>query len=317
VTQKKKPQSLVRRKPWDRGNPFDTYIDHFGSEASQTTMTGELNRAARFLAGCDASDLDWAAVRREHVEKIRARLQKTVRPTTGRKALSAVKGLLKMTWSLGYTDGETFMRAVDVAPIRGHSAAQDRRLSRSELDKLRGKISADSSPAGRRDLALLEVLYYGGLRRTEAVNLNVADVDLKEGNVVVRGKGGRDRIVPIDGAMKPLKKWIGVRGPQEPLFVAIDKSEKVQSARLTADSVLKILHRRAADAGIEPFSPHDLRRTIATDMLQAGIPITVVQRHLGHQSVTTTSFYDTSGQAALKQAAKMMHERNGGENEQS
>ncbi|HEV8713753.1 MAG TPA: tyrosine-type recombinase/integrase [Candidatus Binatia bacterium] len=305
-------ETLVRREPWNRGDPLTVYIDSLRSEGSKATILGQLRRVARFLTDdrFDAESVDWAALRYLHVEGIRAHLQKTVSPATGRLAMSALKGVLRRVWKLGYTSAEEFMRSTDVAPIKGQSAAAGRSLSLGELAGLFRAIASDPSPAGRRDAALLGVLYSGGLRRDEAAQLDLRDFDAKTGELRVHGKGARERIVHIeaDGARDYISAWLKLLCAKSgPLFVPIGKSGSLQIRRMSPEAIYKILRKRASEAGIERFSPHDLRRSVAGDMLDAGVDISVVQRHLGHSSVTTTTRYDRRGTAAQKKAARLVN----------
>jgi hypothetical protein len=131
----------------------------------------------------------------------------------------------------------------------------------------------DESPAGTRDAALIALLYAaGGLRRAEVVALNREDYDRETGALTVRGKGRKERLVYVDnGAQDALEDWLVLRGDEPgPLFWPVNKGGVLQERRLTGQAVYNLLRKRAAGGVVKPVSPHDLRRTFVSDLLEAG-----------------------------------------------
>ena len=126
---------------------------------------------------------------------------------------------------------------------------------------------------------------------------------------VKSGKGNKERITYVQGmGCTAVEVWIGVRGSEPgPLFVPIHRSGRIQPRALREQSVYDMLQRRAVEAGIPPFSPHDLRRTFAGDLLDAGADISTVQKLMGHASVNTTQGYDRRGEATKRRAAGLLH----------
>src|SRR5439155_10689840 len=285
--------------PADR-HPALVYLARL-SPGSRRTMRQGLDAVARLTAGaCDALTLDWAALRYQHTAAIRTRLAEGYAPATANKVLAALRGVLKEAWRLGLMGAEEHARAVDLEPVGGSRLPRGRALGRGELLALVAACKADPSPAGARDAALLAVLYSAGLRRAEAVALALADLDPATGVLTVRhGKGNKARTVPVrNGAQAALAAWLEARGPEPgPLFLPVRKGGKLEPRAMTPDAVPKALARRARAAGTGArFSPHDLRRTFAGDMLDAGADIATVRALMGHSSVDVTARYDRRGE---------------------
>jgi site-specific recombinase XerD len=194
--------------------------------------------------------------------------------------------------------------ATDLPRVKGETEIAGRSLTIEELRSLFKVCDADPSPAGIRDAALIAVMYCTGLRRNEVVALTLADYD-KDKSLTVRGKGNKTRMAFLTAdAQCRLNEWLKVRGHErKPLFVSISKAGILGTEPLTGHSIRFILQGRALDGGVKPFSPHDMRRTTATHLLDHGIDLSIVQKLLGHRHLTTTSLYDRRGEAAKKKAA--------------
>lgn len=183
----------------------------------------------------------------------------------------------------------------------------------SDVERLLELPSSDD--LGRRDRAILEVLYGAGMRISELVNLDVDDVDLDEGSVLIRaGKGGKSRRVPIGRAARGAVGDYLTRvrpslarkssGGASGLFL------NARSGRLSRQGCWKILRRYAEMAGLEDrVSPHTLRHSFATHMLDAGADIRVVQDLLGHASLATTQVYTLVSDTKLREVYYSSHPR--------
>ncbi len=156
----------------------------------------------------------------------------------------------------------------------------------------------EDTPAGRRDRALLEVMYGSGLRVSEVCALNVEDVETSQSTVRVRqGKGGKDRIVPLGGSnMKALDSYLELRcklrhprtKQQDPRALFLN----VRGGRLTTRSVARLVNRSSTQAGTRvTVSPHALRHSCATHLLDGGADLRSIQEILGHASLRTTQRY--------------------------
>jgi integrase len=170
--------------------------------------------------------------------------------------------------------------------------------------------AADDTPRGARDAALLALLYGGGLRRSEAVAAELADYDPETGALTVRhGKGDKARVAYLtNGAQTALADWLAVRGEAPgALLCPVNKRGVVAVRRMDDGAVRKIVLRLAGEAAVRPFSPHDLRRTFISDLLQAQVDISTVQRLAGHANVQTTARYDRRGEQTKREGASKHH----------
>jgi site-specific recombinase XerD len=125
----------------------------------------------------------------------------------------------------------------------------------------------------------------------------------------VAAKGRKDRLgYATNGSADALNDWLVARGGDPgPLFCRINKGGRITIRRLTDQAVLHVLKKRAVQAGVASFSPHDLRRSFISDLLDAGADISTAQQLAGHANVTTTARYDRRGEATRRKAAELLH----------
>jgi integrase/recombinase XerC len=185
-------------------------------------------------------------------------------------------------------------------------------LTSDELNRLL-EAPAGDGPQGTRDRAILETMYSAGLRVSEVVGLNEADLDLAGAILTVRGKGRRERMSPIGSfAVKALKRWLTVRtvSPREPADARAPIFVNRFGRRLTTRSVGRLLEKHLRTAGLDRrTTPHTLRHSFATHLVDRGADIRSVQELLGHKSLTTTQIYTHLSSANLKAAYEKAHPR--------
>jgi integrase/recombinase XerD len=181
-----------------------------------------------------------------------------------------------------------------------------RALSLAEIHALLVACADDPTPAGARDAALIATLVAAGLRRSEAVALDLASYTPADGALMVRqGKGRKDRIVYVlGGAGRTLADWLSLRGDTPgALFYATTRGGHLVARRLTDQAIALLLSRRAQQARVAAFTPHDLRRTMISQLLDAGADLASVQQLAGHSDPATTARYDRRGERAKMSAA--------------
>ena len=190
-------------------------------------------------------------------------------------------------------------------------------LSAAQVASLMGVVVGDDPPA-RRDRAVLELLYGTGCRISEAGSLSLPDVDLNDGLVRVTGKGAKERIVPLGRcAAEALERWLAPegRGALEPeRWARRGDAEAVflnlRGGRLSRQGLWLVVRRRGEAAGIASLlTPHVLRHSCATHMLDGGADIRIVQEMLGHASISTTQIYTEVSTERLRAVYRAAHPR--------
>lgn len=172
------------------------------------------------------------------------------------------------------------------------------------------EAAGDAGPAGLRDRAALELLYGAGLRISEAVGIDVDDLDVDERLVRVRGKGDRERIVPYgEPAARAVEAWL-VRGRSTLPLRTPALLVNLRGTRLSRQSLWTTVRRVAARAGLTGrVTPHTLRHSFATHLLDGGADVREVQELLGHASVTTTQIYTLVSRGAMHEVYRRAHPR--------
>jgi len=283
------------------------------ASGSRRAMRQALDVIAHELTGgaCDCETCPWAALRFQHTAAIRAILAERYAPATANKMLAALRGVLKAAWRLGQMTAEDYARAADLASVGGGQALpRGRALTAGELRALFGACADDPTPAGRRDAAILAILYGGGLRRAEAAALELGDYDPESGALLIRsGKGRKPRVAYLGGGARAgLGAWLELRG-QTPgrLFWPMNQAGQPLPGGLTDQALYDVSKKRGDQARVKDFSPHDLRRSFVSDLLDAGADVVSVQGLAGHANVTTTARYDRRGERARAKAAGLLH----------
>jgi integrase/recombinase XerD len=314
---------IIQHDMTDTPQPFDThpaavYLASLTSEHSRRVLASDLRVIAALLLGIDAEDieeidlfnLNWSALRYRHTTAIRVRLIERYSPASVNRMLSALRGVLKEAWRLGTMTAEDYHRAVDIPNVKGETVPAGRELSQGEILALVNVCKSDHSPAGVRDAAIIGLLYTCGLRRAELVALLRDDFDAMTGRLLVRaGKGRKQRTVyAAGGALHALLDWLRVSAWESgPLFMPILKSGRITPRGMSAQSIYDMVKKRAIQAGVNDFSPHDFRRTFVGEMLERGVDIATVANIAGHASVDTTRRYDRRPEAVKRKAADKLH----------
>ena len=295
-----------------------TYLDHLGVIRGLATITllsyrRDLTRYLQFLESRSILELERVAETdvagfmvslregdSDHVPLGSASVARTI---------ISVRGLHKFAVRDGLVDSDPAAEVKPPTPPKRLPKA----LQLAEVEAILEAAGTSETPLGLRDQALLEVLYGTGARISEAVGLDVDDVDPVDGTVLLRGKGTKQRLVPLGSfARRAVDEYL-IRGRS--VLAARGKGNAAmflnsRGGRLSRQSAWTVLVRVAERAGIErEVSPHTLRHSFATHLLDGGADVRVVQELLGHASVTTTQIYTLVTVESLREVFAAAHPR--------
>ena len=276
---------------------------------AQNTLDAYLNDLRKLINYIEENDLDPITLRLEDLEHFSATLHDIgIQAVSQCRILSGVRSFFRYLQLDGYRD-EDPTELLESPQIGTHLPEV---LSTEEVDILESAIDL-SKWEGQRNKAIIEVLFSCGLRVSELVNLQISNIFFDEEFVRVIGKGSKERLVPIsEKAIKEIKLWFNDRNLMkikkgEEDFVFLNR----RGARLTRTMILIMLKRLAVDAGIQKtISPHTLRHSFATALLEGGADLRVIQALLGHESIGTTEIYTHIDTTTLRQEILEHHPRN-------
>jgi integrase/recombinase XerD len=297
-----------------------TYLDHLAVERglAANTLTSyrrDLRRYLEFLDEQGVTDVD--AIDEQMVSAFLMRLREgdddhpALSATSAGRTVVAVRGFHKFCVTDGLATGDPAAGVRPPSPARRLPKA----LPLADVEAILETAGSAGTTLALRDRALLEVLYGTGARISEAVGLDVDDVDRVEAAVVLRGKGGKERIVPIGSyALTAVDAYLTRARPE---LATVGTGERAgalflnaRGGRLSRQSAWTVLAKAADRAGVtRDVSPHTLRHSFATHLLEGGADVRVVQELLGHASVTTTQIYTLVTVDNLREVFAVAHPR--------
>jgi integrase/recombinase XerD len=297
-----------------------TYLDHLAVERglAANTLTSyrrDLRRYLEFLDEQGVTEVD--AIDEQLVSAFLMRLREgdddhpALSATSAGRTVVAVRGFHKFCVTDGLATGDPAAGVRPPSPARRLPKA----LPLADVEAILEAAGSAGTTLALRDRALLEVLYGTGARISEAVGLDVDDVDRVEAAVVLRGKGGKERIVPIGSyALTAVDAYLTRARPE---LATVGTGERAgalflnaRGGRLSRQSAWTVLAKAADRAGVtRDVSPHTLRHSFATHLLEGGADVRVVQELLGHASVTTTQIYTLVTVDNLREVFAVAHPR--------
>ena len=290
-------------------DPIGDFLSHLALErqASPHTVSayrGDLAELAGFLKERERTVDD--ACLDDLVAFAETLAARGLAPASRRRKLAAARSLLRHRARVGARPAD----ARRVVPLPAPRRRLPHMLSQADCERL--VTRPDTTPIGLRDRAALELMYGGGLRVSELCALRPGDLDLDRGLVRVDGKGGKQRVVPTGReACEASRRYLG-RG--RPLLGRAQQRDafllNARGRRISRQGVFNLVRRHAAAAGIAAsVSPHALRHSFATHLIENGCDLRIVQELLGHASISTTEVYTHVSDGALEAAFRDAHPR--------
>lgn len=288
-------------------NPAFLYLAELGSREGRRTMRSKLGRVARIFGAASIEACRWEKMRPQDVHAVLLTLEnENLSASTINNYLAALKGVAVQAWKEGLMTSETLQRIRAVKSRRSVRLPKGRCLSMEESGKLLACHRGTAPVVDVRDRAVLSLMLGCGLRRAELCALKLEDLNREEKSLSLIGKGNKERTVFMpDAAFDYLNDWLTYRGDGPgPLFTRIYRGGRIMPEKpLSESAVTLILKERLSIAGEKNATPHDLRRTFATRLIEDGNDLVKVQRAMGHANVQTTARYDRRGEKDQKEMA--------------
>ncbi len=301
-TDKKSEENIVR-----------AYVRYLKLERNYSPNTLEAYRhdLGHLLAYCHREEKDVLQMKLEDLQHFAAGIHELgIGPTSQARILSGVRSFYRWLQLDGRIDADP--TELLESPRLGEHLPEV--LTTAEVDQLEASIDV-SKPEGQRNRAIIEVLFSCGLRVSELTHLRLSDLFLDEGYIRVMGKGSKERLVPISNrAVHELELWFYDRNLMtikagEEDYVFLNR----RGAHLTRTMILIMVKRQAEAAGIQKtISPHTLRHSFATALLEGGADLRVIQAMLGHEDIGTTEIYTHIDTTTLREEILQHHPRNKG-----
>ncbi|MEX5552916.1 site-specific integrase [Pseudomonas pergaminensis] len=282
-------------------NPLTLYLTRL-APSSQLTMRYVLQDAADRLGFEDINleDIDWHLLQPEHVIALVAALREDgYAPNTSSLYVNAVRGVMNEAWRLNLISQEHLLRMRTVKAAPGTRLGQGRNLRRSLIREMMEVCAADPRPQGLRDAAVIGILYGSGMRKSESVNLDLAQINFEERSLRVIGKGNKELIkYAPDWAFAKLQAWLAFRREQLKegevddsfLFNRIRRGSHITRDRITKHAIYYIARQRGEQVGVK-IMPHDFRRSFITRVIEEH-DLSIAQKLAHHTNIQTTASYD-------------------------
>jgi site-specific recombinase XerD len=313
-------------------NPVVSYLASLGSKDSRRVQKTALDQIATALSNGAIDNclhFSWEQLDYGTVTAIKAWLDAKYAPSTVNRYLCAVRRVIKEAWRHHLITAEEYQRATDVKSVSAQRLPSGRELENEEIRALINACLADEDNPnlGIRDAAIISLMYSSGLRRAEVVILDLEDLNLAKSELKVIGKRNKERKAYLaKGAIRAINGWLECRGNEPgPLFYSVNKggnivryrNERLSSeereaglaprkivGRLSDQTIYHLINKRATEAGlVKKATPHDMRRTFVSDLLDVGVDLATVSKMAGHEDTNTTKRYDRRSSRVMQEAA--------------
>jgi site-specific recombinase XerD len=294
------PQRAAPLMPALQG-PLALYLARL-APSSRLTIKYVLQDAADRLGFVDADlhDIPWHQLQPGHITALVSALREdNYAPNTSSLYVNAIRGVMNEAWRQDLISHEQLLKIRGIKAIGGTRLGRGRNIRRHLIRELMAVCAADPRPQGKRDAALIAILYGSGMRKSESVNLDLAQLDFAERSLRVTGKGNRQLIKYAPAwAFDALNEWLTLRRdslpagvPDDPfLFNRIRRGSHITRERITKHAIYFIAKQRGRQVGVE-IMPHDFRRSFITRVIEEH-DLAIAQKLAHHTNIATTVGYD-------------------------
>jgi site-specific recombinase XerC len=292
-------------------NPLALYLARL-APSSQLTMKYVLQDAADRLGfvEVDIHEVPWHQLQPGHVIALVAALREDgYAPNTSSLYVNAIRGVTNEAWRQSLISHEHLLKMRSVKPTAGTRLTKGKNIRRTLVRELMDVCAADPRPQGRRDAAIIAILYGSGMRKSESVNLDLAQIDFAERSLQVTGKGNKQLIKYAPSwAFTVLNDWLELRRSCLPegqsddtfLFNRIRRGSHITRERITKHAIYFIAKQRGRQIGMD-IMPHDFRRSFITRVIEEH-DLSIAQKLAHHTNISTTASYDMRGDNERRRA---------------
>jgi len=292
-------------------NPLVLYLARL-APSSQLTMKYVLQDAADRLGfvEMDIHEVPWHQLQPGHVIALVAALREDgYAPNTSSLYVNAIRGVTNEAWRQSLISHEHLLKMRSVKPMAGTRLSKGKNIRRTLIRELMDVCAADPRPQGRRDAAIIAILYGSGMRKSESVNLDLAQIDFAERSLQVTGKGNKQLIkYAPTWAFTVLNDWLELRRSCLPegqsddafLFNRIRRGSHITRDRITKHAIYFIAKQRGRQIGMD-IMPHDFRRSFITRVIEEH-DLSIAQKLAHHANISTTASYDMRGENERRRA---------------
>ncbi len=287
-------------------NPALAYVNQLDNPKTKKAMQDGLLACIRCMNPAynvgDELEANWWEITQDDINNIRENLSDRYAPATVNLRMASLRGAWEWCWRLGYIDKDRYEKLV-ISDIKNGDEPPGRCLSSDEIQLL-FEACGTTTEEGFRNRAMLALCLNCGFRRSEITSLKITDWHSNESRINFTGKGTKNSNVYISGVTKSfLEEYLSKRGDNGIwLFQSCSPSGKLQSdSGLGAQGFYDMLRKIQRIAGVQSLTPHDLRRTFITMLLDAGVDIVMVSKMARHSSIEQTKRYDRRPESARKE----------------
>jgi len=289
-------------------NPAETYLLSLDSSVNTRNSSYAIKRLCQNMTGnnCFLS-FNWSELNYTKVIELRAKLQdKGYNANSINTYIALLKGVAKEAWRQRLISTDDYLHIKDIKRVKSMRFPSGRSLPSNEIDTLIKFCSKSGSTIGVRNAAMIALAYGAGLRVHELAKLKRTDYFGHYVKVV--GKGNKERINPLPRYVtKIVDKWLLLSKYNDlGLFLRVRRGGYITEQQLSKRSIGEIFKRVHQQTNTQHFTPHDLRRSFATNLLESGVDLFTVQNLMGHANIDTTRRYDMRGEKAKAAAVELL-----------